>query len=374
MEEHIATILLIDDEPGMLMGLKLAMKRAGYNVITATNGADGEKMAKENLPDVIISDMMMPPPDGLELRQLLSQDPTTEGIPFIFLTARADQTLKQIGLESGADDYITKPFDRTELLARVKAVLRRQEKGRQRGRQEAEGELNNLRQVISNNLTHELRTPLASVLSTLDLALKDRFAESPEQQAQFINVALRNAEHLQRLVEDLIAVSELDMNNPAAFRQKLNLEFDFHIPIKKCQNLWQEKNLQYEIRLPEDISIHAPRLGFKQAVFHLLDNACKFSMPGGKICIDLAPLGNGGCTLTITDEGPGIPEELHEKVFERYFQAEQGDVRTYGGLGVGLTIVRAYSRSVGGDTILLPVQKGTSVQMTIPPAESDWKQ
>lgn len=126
-------ILLIDDEPNLLVGLSAIMQRAGYLVYSAGNGLDGLRLAQEQLPDLIICDVMMPPPNGFELRKRLAQTPATSVIPFIFLTARMAQGDKLAGLEAGADDYITKPFNREELLARVLAVLRRQEIGRQLG-------------------------------------------------------------------------------------------------------------------------------------------------------------------------------------------------------------------------------------------------
>ncbi|MDR3574646.1 MAG: response regulator [Anaerolineaceae bacterium] len=118
-------ILIIDDDDNLLFGLLAVMRREGYQCISAANGKDGLKLAQERLPDLIISDVMMPPPNGFELRKQLSQNSKTIHIPFIFLTARTSQGDKIFGLESGADDYITKPFDRGELVARVHAVLRR---------------------------------------------------------------------------------------------------------------------------------------------------------------------------------------------------------------------------------------------------------
>jgi DNA-binding response OmpR family regulator len=123
-------ILLIDDEENLLFALKAVMQRAGYEVVTAMNGTQGINAIQAYQPALIISDVMMPPPNGFDLRRQLSKDPRTASIPFIFLTARGAQGDKNFGLAAGADDYITKPFDREELLARVQAVLRRSKKNR----------------------------------------------------------------------------------------------------------------------------------------------------------------------------------------------------------------------------------------------------
>ncbi|HTX80236.1 MAG TPA: response regulator, partial [Longilinea sp.] len=147
--DALQTMLIIDDEENLLFGLKAVMTREGYQVFTASNGSEGLELVGQVKPQIIICDVMMPPPGGFELRKILSQDPTTADIPFIFLTARTSQNDKLSGLEMGADDYITKPFDVQELLARVRAVLRRTEQGRRLGLKEAEEKLDQLRQAIS---------------------------------------------------------------------------------------------------------------------------------------------------------------------------------------------------------------------------------
>ncbi len=125
------TILLIDDELSLLTVLSTILKRSGYNVHTAASGNRGIEQARNLLPDLIICDVMMPSPNGFRVREILSEDPQTASIPFIFLTARTAKGDAVFALRSGADDYITKPFDRGELLARVEAVLRRYQKGSQ---------------------------------------------------------------------------------------------------------------------------------------------------------------------------------------------------------------------------------------------------
>lgn len=121
-------ILLIDDELSLLTVLSNILKRTGYDVTSAVNGNKGIDHAKNNHPDLIICDVMMPSPNGFRVREILAEDPATASIPFIFLTARTAKGDTVYALKSGADDYVTKPFDRGELVARIEAVLRRVKK------------------------------------------------------------------------------------------------------------------------------------------------------------------------------------------------------------------------------------------------------
>jgi DNA-binding response OmpR family regulator len=142
-------VLLIDDEPHLLFGLRAVLKRAGFEILTASNGELGLECARQEHPDIIVCDMMMPSLNGLQVKQLLADDPSTAHIPFIFLTARPDIEDKLAGLSSGADDYIIKPFvNVAELIERIRAVLRRYEAGRQQGLAEAEEKIDQLQRFL----------------------------------------------------------------------------------------------------------------------------------------------------------------------------------------------------------------------------------
>lgn len=366
-------LLIIDDEEKLLFGLKAVMQSEGYRVTTGKNGEEGLRLAREVNPDLIICDVMMPPPNGFKLKKLLSEDPATAEIPFIFLTARTLDTDRISGLNNGADDYITKPFKVDELLARVEAVLRRVEIGRKRGMRDAEAAMDKLRKNIAANIGHEMRTPLGIILSSLDLAIREKFSCSASEMEWYLDNALVSAQHLQVLINDLVFLNAMDQNGLSKMRQTVNIRFDFLDPINTTVKRWDSKNLDLLISIDPDTHICAPLTEFSHAICHLVDNACKFSPQHGKINIHLAKNGDGGCILTVSDHGPGIPSELHEKVFERYFQASQGASRIYGGLGLGLTIARAVAERLGGSVQILNSPIGCSVQMIIPPGEDEWE-
>jgi DNA-binding response OmpR family regulator len=121
------TILVVDDEPGIVQIARDYLDRAGFKVITAGDGDTALRLARTERPSLLVLDLMIPGRDGLDVTRMLRQEPATRKLPIIMLTARVEETDKLIGLELGADDYMTKPFSPRELVARVRAVLRRAE-------------------------------------------------------------------------------------------------------------------------------------------------------------------------------------------------------------------------------------------------------
>jgi two-component system phosphate regulon response regulator PhoB len=119
------TILIIDDEPDLLKLLDYNLTRADYLALTARDGPSGLALARKHAPDAVVLDVMMPGMDGWEVLKALRADPATARLPILMLTAKAEEADRVLGLELGADDYLTKPFGVRELLARVKALLRR---------------------------------------------------------------------------------------------------------------------------------------------------------------------------------------------------------------------------------------------------------
>ena len=120
-----AQVLVVEDEPDIRDLVVLHLEREGFRTRTARNGADALRQVKATPPDLVVLDLMLPELDGLEVCRRLRQDPSTASIPVIMLTAKGDEADRVVGLELGADDYIAKPFSPRELVARVRAVLRR---------------------------------------------------------------------------------------------------------------------------------------------------------------------------------------------------------------------------------------------------------
>jgi signal transduction histidine kinase len=171
---------------------------------------------------------------------------------------------------------------------------------------------------------------------------------------------------LESLVTDLILLSNIDQGNLNAIRQPIDLEMNILGPVRKRLERYKTKDLKFHANISEGGLVTAPRREFTHALVHLLDNALKFSPPMGKVSLTIHPGSNGGVEILIQDDGPGIPLELREKVFEQFYQASQGDRREYEGLGVGMSIAQAVFRRLSGDVQILDTPKGCLVRALLP--------
>ncbi len=363
------TILIIDDDAALRLGLTVTLQRKGYAILSASNGQDGLEKIKTLSPDLILCDVMMPPPNGFELRKLLSLDPAFSSIPFIFLTARTGTEDRISGINEGADDYMTKPFEPQELVARIEAVFRRIELEQARGREQmksiAASELDRFKQEILQNFHHELRTPLTNILLPLETILNHKF-DNPEDQTRFIRMALLNADRLESLSTDFILLTSIDHGDLNTIRQPFYIETNLLPAVSRRLERYKARDIQLVTRLSVLGEIRAPRKELTHVVIHMLDNAFKFSPEHGSVELSISSNEVGDATIRVSDEGPGIPANLREKVFERYFQGSQGDAREQEGLGVGLTLAKAILEKIGGSIKILDTPKGCSVELYIP--------
>ena len=366
MTHFLGKLLIIDDEPSLLFGLKMILRNAGYEVVACDDSQKSIDVAVLERPDLVICDVTMPVLNGYQVQEKFKRNPATANIPFILLSARTGQTDKLTGLDGGADDYVTKPFDPRELLARINSVLGRYEKGRQAGKTEMDDKVEEIRSMIIRNISHELRTPLTKVLLSLEMALRDKYSD-PDDLNWLVEIAFSQSTRLNALIDDTIYLSSHESGQINFLRQEVDVVHGFLEPLRQLQNYYADKQIKAQIYVDPRVSIHVPRREFRQATIHIIDNAFKFSPPMTTIHINLESNGTGGFMLTVSDFGSGIPQELCEAVFERFYQIDTGDTRNHNGLGIGLTIARFFARTFDGDVEILDSPAGCTMRMTIPP-------
>ena len=345
----MTTILVIDDDVPIRSNLIDMLEAEGFTAVGAENGLKGVQLAQASPPDLVICDVMMPELDGYGVLQALRTDERTATLPFIFLTAKAEHTDLRLGMGQGADDYLTKPVTRNEVMSAITARLQRAELIRV----QTQAEYNQLKQQISVMLAHELRTPLTAIMGYTDLALEDVSTLAPEQMIAFLWKIKQGSVRLTGLVENLLMLVQIDTGE---------IIQDFEATVKVCRNLSEvivqttesyrtaanTQGVNLDIQVEPDLP--AVRLShplFATAFGHLIANSLKFSKDrANRVTVSVHAV-NDGVDIALTDQGAGIPAAKIPQLFERFHQIDRATHEQQGS-GTGLAIVQELIRLHGG--------------------------
>ncbi len=355
-------VIVADDNADMrdYVGRLLA---AEYRVCTASNGEEALALARQDSPDLVVADVMMPRLDGFGLLSQLRSDAMLADVPVILLSARAGESSRVDGLTAGADDYLVKPFSARELLATVNAhvALARM---RRRAREEALT-ANREKDEFLAVLSHELRTPLNAVLGYIQMLRGGMIDDA--RRDQILATIDRNARLQVRLLEDVLDVSRITTGKLRIARTEVDLQRVLVDALETIRPLAEAQGVEILSDMEPGLPVagDAPRL--QQVVWNLLSNGVKFTPRGGRVRLVLARDGSDAL-ITVTDTGAGIAPEFLPRLFLRFSQADPGTAREHGGLGLGLAITRHLVELHGGTIQASSAGRhlGTTVHVRLP--------
>lgn len=363
-------VLLADDNADMREYVRKLLSTQ-YQVVAVADGEEALAAAHEQVPDLVLSDVMMPKLDGFGLLARLREDQRTRSVPIVLLSARAGEESRVEGLEAGVDDYLVKPFSARELMARVKATLEtarlRQEAARSRLEIEAAKVLEERREALLESeraaraeaervgrlkdeflatLSHELRTPLNAILGWAQLLRKGTM--DPVQLRKGLDTIERNSKAQSQIIEDLLDMSRIISGKVGLDVKNVNFSWVIEASIESLLPSAQARDIRLQTvldALPSFVNGDLNRL--QQVVWNLLSNAIKFTPKGGRVQVSLEKV-NSHVELTVSDTGQGIKREFLPHVFDRFRQADSSTTRKFGGLGLGLSIVKHLVELHGG--------------------------
>lgn len=342
----MAKILVIEDEESIRENILDLLEAENFEGIGAINGKVGIKLANEQIPDLILCDMMMPEVDGHGVLKALRSEPLTATIPFIFLTAKADKSDIRTGMELGADDYITKPCTPQELL---KAIAIRLEKQKTISRQ-SQKTLDELRTNISMSLPHELRTPLNAIMGFSELILSEYQVLEESDILEMIGQIQTSGHRLYRLIQNFLLYAELEIaaTNPELLKEMRNSEFSCvkSLLTQKARQQAKHANRTDDLQLNlQDSSVAIDSVRLAKIVEELLDNAFKFSLEGTPVVLSTL-VENQTFILSVKDQGRGMTADQIAQL-EAYRQFDR-KLYQQAGLGLGLAIVQRLAELHGG--------------------------
>ncbi|MDR3611796.1 MAG: hybrid sensor histidine kinase/response regulator [Ignavibacteriaceae bacterium] len=353
-------ILLIDDVEENIIVLRERLEKEGYRTITANDGKTGIELALKENPDLILCDIMMPLLNGYEVMSIIHSNPRTNTIPFIFLTAKAEPKDFREGMQLGADDYITKPFDSKQLIKAVETRLARKET--------FEAKTEELKQSITYVLPQELKTPLAAIMGFSHLLIEDYSQIERKRILEIAEDIQLSAKRLNKLIQKILFSAKLDLilKDPEKLRElkthktenpnKLITETAVRIAL----GYDRVDDLEFEI---DNTPLQIAEAYLKSIISELTDNAMKYSSKGTNVKITGVQKETEYC-IYIVDNGKGISDKQIGMLGE-FMQFDKKDSEQSGS-GLGLSIVKKLILLYGGELNIESIpKKQTMVKLTI---------
>ncbi len=363
-------VLVVDDNSDMRQYLSLVLSDA-FDVEVVGDGLSALAKIQERMPDLVLTDVMMPELDGMALLRELRANATTSALPVILLSARVGEISRVEGIEAGADDFLIKPFTARELVARVRRSLELVRTRRELARVQGESEA---KTKFLSTMSHELRTPINATLGYLQLIELGLRGPVTDEQRESLARMRYSQQHLLGLINEILDLSRLKSGR-GEFRVAV---VDVMDVIASVQSMIEpqamEKQIVYTVRPLAPTAdgltgrLYADEARVRQILLNLLTNAIKFTEAGGRVTVE-ARVDGDAVAICVSDTGVGIEPDVLSAAFEPFVQVGRSTKSHEGGTGLGLAISRELAVGMGGSlTAVSRPGEGSTFTLHLPRA------
>lgn len=360
ISENRHKVLIVDDVSKNIQLVANYLKQSGYDINFATSGKSALKHIHREIFDLILLDIMMPEMDGFEVCHILKSNEETRDIPVIFLTAKTDIESITKAFEVGGIDYITKPFNKSELLARVRTHLElKQQKQNLK-------ELNATKDKFFSIIAHDLRSPLNQLLGLSEILQKEIADEKADDAIKLAKLINQSAKSGRLLLENLLEWSRSQTGTINYHPEKLNLKIITDEVIALNGNNAAQKNISLHNKLSKNCIAFADRNMIRTILRNLISNSIKFTNKGGKIIL-AANKAKEKVTYSISDNGIGIKSSDIKKLFRIDINPKTIGASQEKGTGLGLILCKEFIEINSGEIwVESEFEKGSTFYFSIP--------
>jgi signal transduction histidine kinase len=344
MKAQKPLVLIIDDEESLRDGCRQTLEKSGYTVLTAGEGVEGIKIARENKPEIAFIDLKMPGMSGMEIIEILSRD--IPDVVLIMITGYATIVSAVEAIQKGAYDYLPKPFSPDQLRAEARRGLdhRNLKIETRRLREEKE----RMEKSFITFVSHEMRSPLVVIrqyIESLKAIAGDRFDKDVTDIIERCRIRIQS---LEEMIEHWLDLSRIEDGTFAQKKDILSLSSIIARSAADLAPVCQGKEILLETHVPDNLpNIIGDEEGLLRVFTNIIGNATKYTPEGGKITIS-AQSEEYSITVSISDTGSGIPHDKLPFIFEPFFRVKGKDER-HRGSGLGLTFCKKIMESHGGE-------------------------
>ncbi len=349
-------VLVVDDLAPNVRLLSGILKIEGFEVFSAQSGPEALKAMAEIRPDVVLLDVMMPGMDGFEVCTQIRANAATAHVSVVMVTALRETADRVRAIEAGANDFLTKPVEDIEVVARVRSLVRA--KRDHDALETAYRELKTaeeLRDFLSEMLVHDLRTPLTTVLASLDLLQTGKIGKLDALQQEVTEMCARSGRHLLDLVNELLDISKLESGQMELQHESIDFAALFKDVLSHVETQARYNSTSVALEIAPDLPIlQADKDLLQRLLINLLGNALKFTRNRGQVKVAVTPslaendADSPGVLLAVRDNGEGIRLEDQERIFSKFGQAQSRRAGRRTSTGLGLTFCQLVAQAHGG--------------------------
>lgn len=360
--------LIVDDNPENLKIMTSILRQNNFKVAAASGGMEALGFVKEKTPDIILLDIMMPGLDGFETCRQLKAEASTSSIPILFISALSDTADKLKGFEAGGVDYITKPFQKEEIVARVHThLLLKQSLETIKSQNRKLEELNASKDKFFSIIAHDLKSPFNGFIGMTQLFLDSMSVFDKDEMQKIASEMNKSAVTLYRLIENLLAWACLQRGimqfNPKSFEIAPLIEDC----VEALRGSGNQKSIRIECGIPTDLWVFCDDQMLHTVVRNLISNAIKFTDTGGRIVVTGAKTGNNFIEIAVRDNGIGMSEVTLGNLFRMDVDHRKTGTNGEKGTGLGLLLCRELVEKNGG---IIDAEsemgKGSTFRVTLP--------
>lgn len=345
-------LLIVDDSSNNRAAISYWLGEENYEILHAADGTSAIKIIDAFVPDIILLDYNLPGMDGIEVCQKIRANKNLPFIPIVMMSSYAPEA-NVMALEQGADEFIAMPVMPTELKSRIRAMLRLKKAVSESTELVKENkklqELDKIKSNFISKVSHELRTPLQSILGYADILLEGLQGELNYPQKLMLKQIKEGGEQLLNLISQLLDFETIERGEFCFSSELFTIEqlFDYLSQITDPIAIKKKIKLNFVLE-NKNIQIGSDKGVVQKILLNVISNSIKFSKEGSKVLISVQDIENEFVEFKVQDEGIGISKSNIAYIFDKFWQGDDSITRTYGGLGIGLALVKNLVTMIGG--------------------------